>query len=245
MRVLGLIPARGGSKGVPRKNISPLCGRPLLEYTAQSALAARRLSRVILSTDDHEIAELGESLGIVVPFMRPKELADDASPTLPVVLHALDFMQSGGESFDAVCILQPTSPLRRSLDIDNCIELMEETGADSVVSVLPVPKTYNPHWVYLKDNDGKIALSTGDKEPIPRRQDLPLTFHRDGSVYVTRVTTLKSEQSLYGKSIFGYEIPSEFSSNLDTHEDWRALEIKLCGRTVGGPGGATKSAKTQ
>ena len=174
----------------------------------------------------------------MVPFMRPTALAEDASPTLPVVLHALDMMESGGERFDAVCILQPTSPLRRSADIDNCIALMEKTGADSVVSVLPVPKTYNPNWVYWMDRDGKIALSTGDKEPIPRRQDLPLSFHRDGSVYVTRVTTLKSERSLYGNRVFGYEIPSEFSSNLDTHEDWQAMEMKLCGQTVPAAGKA-------
>ncbi len=236
LKVLGLIPARGGSKGVPRKNIKPLCGRPLLAYTAQSALASKHLTRVILSTDDPEIAELGRSLGIDVPFMRPTTLAEDASPTLPVVLHALDFLKSNGERFDAVCLLQPTSPLRRAEDIDNCIELMGKTGADSVVSVLQVPESYNPNWVYWKDAEGRIALSTGDKEPITRRQDLPPSFHRDGSVYVTRVATLESEQSLYGDRVFGYEMRSEFSSNIDTAEDWQSLEMRLCGRSTSAVG---------
>jgi len=235
LKVLGIIPARGGSKGVPRKNIKPLCGRPLLAYTAESALAAKLLTSVILSTDDEEIAELGKSLGIGVPFIRPAVLAEDASPTLPVVLHAIDAMESTGESFDAVCLLQPTSPLRRAEDIDNCIELMDQTGADSVISLLPVPKNYNPNWVYWKDADGRIALSTGDKEPITRRQDLPPSFHRDGSVYVTRVATVKSG-SLYGDHVVGYEMPAEFSSNIDTPEDWQSLETRLCGRSTSAVG---------
>jgi CMP-N-acetylneuraminic acid synthetase len=229
MTVLGIIPARGGSKGIPRKNIKQLCGKPLLAYTAESALAAKRLTHVILSTDDDEIAELGRGLGIDVPFMRPADLAEDSSPTVPVVLHAVKTLQSSGKCFDAICLLQPTSPLRRSEDIDNCIDILEESGADSVVSVLPVPKTYNPKWVYWKDVNGKLALSTGDKEPISRRQDLPLSFHRDGSVYVTRVNTLQASHSLYGNCVLGYEIPLEFSSNLDTQDDWQNLEMRICG----------------
>ena len=227
LRVLGLIPARGGSKGVPRKNIKPLGGKPLLSYTAESALAATRLAKVVLSTDDEEIAELGRSLGIEVPFMRPAELAEDSSPTLPVVLHALEALEKSGEYFDAVCLLQPTSPLRRAEDIDGCVALMEATEADSVVSVLPVPKNYNPHWVYWKDSNGSLALSTGDKDPITRRQDLPPGFHRDGAVYVTRVDTLVSRRTLYGHKVVGYEMPLEFSSNIDTPEDWRELEARI------------------
>lgn len=227
LKVLGLIPARGGSKGVPRKNVKHLGGKPLLAYTAESALAARRLTRVILSTEDNEIADIGRSLGIDVPFTRPQELAEDSTPTLPVVLHALEALDSAGEQFDAVCILQPTSPLRRAEDIDNCIGLMETSGADCVVSVLAVPKTYNPNWVYWKDAEGRLALSTGEKEPMVRRQDLPPSFHRDGSVYVTRVETLTTRRSLYGDRVFGYEMPAEFSSNIDTPEDWEALETRI------------------
>ncbi|MCI0730285.1 MAG: acylneuraminate cytidylyltransferase family protein, partial [Chloroflexi bacterium] len=143
MRVLGLIPARGGSKGVPRKNIRLLCGKPLLQYTAESALAARRLSRVILSTEDEEIAEVGRRCGLDVPFLRPAELAQDDTAALPVVQHALRWLEAQGEWFDAICFLQPTCPLRRAEDIDACITLLEERNADTVVSVLAVPLQYN------------------------------------------------------------------------------------------------------
>src|SRR5262249_44411537 len=114
MRVLGLIPARGGSKGVPRKNLKLLCGQPLLLYTAREALASHKLSRVILSTEDPEIAAVGRQHGLEVPFMRPPELAEDSTPTLPVAQHAIRWMEQSGERFDALCLLQPTNPLRRT-----------------------------------------------------------------------------------------------------------------------------------
>ncbi|HEX2639627.1 MAG TPA: acylneuraminate cytidylyltransferase family protein, partial [Pyrinomonadaceae bacterium] len=146
MRTLGIIPARGGSKGVPRKNIKLLCGKPLLAYTAESALAAKRLTRVILTTEDPEIAAVGEKLGLDIPFMRPADLAHDNTPTLPVVVHAVETLEQMGETYDAVCLLQPTNPLRRPEEIDGCIDLLVRTGADSVFTVLRVPDTYNPKW---------------------------------------------------------------------------------------------------
>src|SRR5688572_9897282 len=124
-RVLGVVVARGGSKGVPRKNVRLLAGKPLLQYTAESALAARRLSRVILSTEDPEIADVGQRCGLEVPFVRPRELAADTTPGFLVVKHALQWMEDHAESFDALCLLQPTNPLRRSEDIDGCVELLE------------------------------------------------------------------------------------------------------------------------
>src|SRR5690606_26912718 len=171
MRVLGLIPARGGSKGIPRKNIRLLCGKPLLQYTVEAALGAVRLTRIILSTDDEEIAEVGRACGVEIPFLRPAELARDDTPTLPVVKHAVQWLETRGEYFDAICLLQPTNPLRRSEDIDNCIDLLERSHADAVVSVAPVPVKYNPHWVYFQGEDGLLHLSTGEAAPIPRRQD--------------------------------------------------------------------------
>ena len=141
MNVLGLIPARGGSKGVPRKNIRQLAGKPLLAYTAEAALASSRLTRVILSTDDEEIAEVGRSCGLEVPFLRPAKLAEDTTPTLPVVQHAVQFLETRGEQFDAICLLQPTNPLRQTSDIDGCIELLESAEADTVFTMLAVPET--------------------------------------------------------------------------------------------------------
>jgi len=227
MRVLGLIPARGGSKGVPRKNIRLLGGKPLLQYTAEAALAAQRLAKVILSTEDEEIADVGRNCGLAVPFLRPAELAEDDTPTLPVMQHAVSWMESRGERFDAVCLLQPTNPLRRSEDIDGCVELLEKSKADSVVTVLPVPAEYNPHWVYLSDASGRLRLSTGEASPIPRRQQLPPAFHREGSVYVTRRDVLMEQNSLYGKTLYGYSLESNASINIDTPQDWASAEIAL------------------
>jgi CMP-N,N'-diacetyllegionaminic acid synthase len=230
MRTLGLVPARGGSKGVPRKNVRPLCGKPLLEYTAEAALGARRLSRVVLSTDDPVIADVGRRCGLEVPFLRPAELARDDSPTLPVVQHALDFFARRHETFDAVCILQPTTPLRPPEYIDECIELLEESGADAVVTIVPVPPEHNPHWVYFRREDGRIELSTGEATPIPRRQDLPPAFRREGSVYVTRTEVVTRAGSLFGEQVLGYPVDPSQSVDINTPFDWTAAEQMLDAR---------------
>lgn len=226
LKVLGLIPARGGSKGVPRKNIKPLCGQPLLAYTAQSALASKLLTRVILSTDDEEIASVGEQLGLEV-LHRPSSLAEDTTPMMSVVADVVRRVEESGEVFDAMCLLQPTNPLRRTADIDACIELLNSSEADSVVSMLPVPHQYNPKWVFWGSADGSVSLSSGDSEPVTRRQDLPAAFHRDGSVYVTRRDVLFEFGNLYGKKILRYEMDPSLSVNIDTMEDWKLAEQML------------------
>jgi CMP-N-acetylneuraminic acid synthetase len=225
--VLGLIPARGGSKAVPRKNIKPLCGKPLLQYIVEAARFARSLTKVILSTDDDEIAAVGRDCGLDVPFLRPPELALDETPMLPVVQHAVRWLEQTGEFYDAVCLLQPTNPLRRSEDIDACVELLRRSGADSVVTILPVPAEYNPHWVYFQDGDEMLAISTGEAEPISRRQALPPAFHREGSVYVTRRDVLASRNSLYGTRMAGYLLDHRRCVNIDTPEDWARAESLL------------------
>lgn len=227
MRVLGIVPARGGSKGIPGKNVRPLGGKPLLVHTAEAALAARRLSRVVLTTDDERIAEVGRGCGLEVPFLRPAELATDDTPTLPVLQHAVAELERTGDRFDAICLLQPTSPFRGAGDIDGCIELLESADLDAVVSVLPVPPEHNPHWVYFRGAGGLLRLATGEDQPIPRRQELPPAFHRDGSVYVTRRNVLMEGNSLYGKRLGGYlmqALAGSRSVNLDTPADWERAE---------------------
>lgn len=226
MRVLGLIPARGGSKGIPRKNIRALGGRPLLQWTVDAALAARTLARVILSTDDRQIADMGASFGVAVPFLRPAELAEDGTTTLAVAAHALQSLENSGDYYDAVCILQPTSPFRRASDIDACVSLLSESGADCVLSVLPVPAEYNPHWVYFRAEDGSLRLSTGELQPIPRRQLLPAAFHRDGSVYVSRRDAIMVRHTLYGSRVLGHQVTAH-SINLDTLSDWERAESMI------------------
>jgi CMP-N-acetylneuraminic acid synthetase len=232
MRVLGLIPARGGSKGVPRKNIRLLAGKPLLQYTAEAALAARQLSRVVLTTEDLEIAEVGKRCGLDVPFLRPQELAQDSTPTLPVIQHALRWLANNGDNFDAVCLLQPTSPLRTAEIIDGCIDLFQQYQADCVVTMAAVPEKYNPHWVYFKNEQGFMQISTGEKDPIPRRQALSSAYHREGSVYVTKTTIVMEKNSLYGERLVGYILNEANLVNIDTLQDWENAE-KLMSRKIG------------
>ena len=227
MRTLGVVLARGGSIGIPRKNIRPLGGRPLLAYTADAALAARLLDRVILSTEDPEIAEVGRRCGLDVPFLRPAELARDDTPSLPVVRHAATEAESLWGRFDAVCLLQPTCPFRTADDIDACVALLDSAGLDSVVTVLPIPHEHHPLWAYYREPGGLIRLASGAAVPPTRRQDLPPAFHREGSVYVTRRRVLLEEGSLYGGTTGGVEIDPERSVNLDSLHDWRRAERML------------------
>jgi len=235
MRVLGLIPARGGSKGIPRKNIRPLGGKPLLAWTAEAALAARRLARVILSTEDEEIAAVGRACGLDVPFLRPAELARDDTPTLPVVRHALETLAASGDIYDAVCLLQPTNPFREVGLIDACVEKFEATGADTLFTVLPVPPEHNPHWVFFENADGSLRLATGEPAPIPRRQELPPAFHREGSVYVVRCSVVLERNTLFGTRWIGHPVHPNYALNLDTPADWERAEEavrRVCCETV-------------
>jgi CMP-N-acetylneuraminic acid synthetase len=231
-RVLGVITARGGSKGLPRKNILALGGRPLLAWTAEAALRAERLTRVILSTDDEEIAATGQSCGLEVPFLRPAELATDETPTLPVLQHAVAALELEGSSFDAICLLQPTSPLRTAGVIDGCIQLLDLSGADAVATVLEVPAEYNPHWVYFQDSEGDLRLAVGGESPLPRRQLLPRAFHREGSVYVVRRDVLMRDNTLYGRRLVGYLMQPHSSINIDDIEDFRRAEQLMAARAA-------------
>lgn len=233
MRVLGVIPARGGSKGVPGKNIRPINGRPLLEYTAAAAFAAKGLSRIVLSTDDDTIAEVGRRCGLEVPFLRPASLATDLTPTLPVIQHALTFVEDAGDTFDAVCILQPTTPLRPARDIDLCIERLRTSAADAVVTVVPVPPEHNPHWVYFSDLSGALKLSTGEREPIPRRQSLPRAFRREGSVYVVRRDVVMRQDTLFGDRLVGHVLDPAVCVDINSDQDWIRAEQMLRARDSG------------
>ena len=224
MRVLGIVTARGGSKGVPRKNIRALGGKPLIAWPAEAALRSARITRTVLSTDDEEIAAIGRSVGLETPFLRPAELAQDQTPTLPVLQHAVSILETAGDRYDAICLLQPTSPLRTAALIDACIGRFEAAAADSLITVLPVPAEHNPHWVYFETSDGALHLSTGEATPIPRRQELPAAYHREGSVYVMKRDVLMMQSSLYGARVIGHVVDPEQCVNIDTEEDWARAE---------------------
>lgn len=224
MKILGLIPARGGSKGVPRKNIKLLGNKPLLQYTTDVALQCSKITKVVLSSDDDEIMKVGEKLGIEVPFKRPANLATDKSPTLPVILHTLDFYEQQGVFFDAVCLLQVTSPFRTVSFVNDAIKTFVKQGTDSLVSVLEVPHEYNPHWTFEVNDNDTLQIATGEKEIISRRQELPTAYHRDGSIYITKVSVLKEQNSLYGNSISYIKSDKEKYVNIDTLADWEQAE---------------------
>ncbi len=225
MKILAIIPARGGSKGVPGKNIKKLHGKPLIQYSIESAISATQISRTILSTEDPIIQSIALSLGIEVPFIRPDSLAEDATPTLPVIQNALNWLSlNEGEYYDAVCLLQPTNPFRTPGFIDKAIECFIQSGADSLVSVLPVPTEFNPHWVFEPKEDGLLKIATGENNIIPRRQSLPPAFFRDGSIYLTLTNTLLKYDSLYGNKIGYIESDPAYYCNIDTMADWAKAE---------------------
>jgi CMP-N,N'-diacetyllegionaminic acid synthase len=227
MNVLGIIPARGGSKSVPKKNIKLLAGKPLLQYTVEASKNAKLLSRVILSSDDDEIINVARKLQLEIPFKRPQSLATDTSPTLPVIQHALQFFQSQNIHFDAVCLLQVTSPFKTGVFIDAAIKKFIESDCDALVSVQKVPTEYNPHWTFKANEEGFLNLTTNDKQIITRRQDLPTIYHRDGLIYITKTSVLLEQNSIYGNKIAYIESPEEGQINIDTMDDWLKAEAYL------------------
>ena len=224
MRILGIIPARGGSKGVPGKNIKLLNGKPLLQYTSEIALESKFLTDVILSSDDNQIIKVAKSLGIQVPFLRPEELAQDTTPTIDVIIHALRWYENQAIFFDAVCLLQVTSPFRTVAFLDQAIEKFIASGCDSLVSVQKVPHEYNPHWTFEVNPEGNLKIATGEDQIISRRQELPEAYHRDGSIYIMKTEVLLQQHSLYGKSTSLIESTPEFYVNIDTLADWEKAE---------------------
>ena len=227
MKILAIIPARGGSKGVPGKNIKLLNGKPLLAYTSEIALQSKYLREVIVSTEDEQIIEVAKNLGIGVPFVRPLELAQDNTPTIDVIIHALQWYENQNVLFDAICLLQVTSPFRTVDFLDNAIETFIEKGTDSLVSVQKVPHEYNPHWTFEVNAAGNLKIATGENQIISRRQELPTAYHRDGSLYITKTKVLLKEHSLYGESTAFIESDPESYVNIDTLEDWERAEVMI------------------
>lgn len=220
MNTLALIPARGGSKGIPRKNIRMMAGKPLIAWTIEAALRSSLLDAVVVSTEDEEIAEISLKFGALVPFMRPTELAGDATPGIDPVLHALDSLPQ----FDSVMLLQPTSPLRNTDDIDGCIKLARQRRAPSVVSICE-PDSH-PMWTYLLGTDLSMApLVAGNA--ATRRQDLPLVGALNGAMYFGEAAWLRNTRKLVGVETLGYMMSRDRSVDIDTPFDWKFAELLL------------------
>jgi N-acylneuraminate cytidylyltransferase len=223
MRSLGVVPARGGSKGVPRKNIRLLAGKPLIAWTIDAALAAKRLTRVVLSTDDEEIAQVARALGADVPFVRPADLSSDAARAIPVLQHALAACEAAGDApYDAVVMLQPTTPFRTAADLDGALELLEKSGADSVISVVDVEGHHPARMKYL-EGDRLVDPPFCEAYENQPRQELRAMYVRNGAIYATRRAVLASG-SLKGHDCRALVMPVERSVNIDTSLDFRYAE---------------------
>lgn len=229
MKTLGIIPARGGSKGVSRKNIRMLAGKPLLAWTAEAALASR-LDRVILSSEDPEIIEVARNHGVEVPFTRPQELADDLTPAIDVVLHALEILtETEGYRPDAVMLLQPTSPLRTTKHIDEAMELFEKSPeASSLVSVVEVPHNMTPESIMHLQENGYLKPLVSWDERQNLRHLKPVYYARNGAaIYLTRTDYIIQNRSLYGSKILAYFMTKESSIDIDDLFDFKLCELLL------------------
>lgn len=227
--VLGLVTARGGSKGVPRKNLRPVAGRPLIAWTLDAAKGSRRLTHVLVSTDDPEIVLAARGEGVEAPFLRPTEFAGDASPHIDVVLHALDWLRSNrGETYDYVCLLQPTSPLRTAQDIDGVIDLAVSREADAVVSISPSPVL--PNLIYRMDADAALTPLLPPVQGYARRQDLPAAYVLNGAIYVNRAESLRRERSFAPPGALGFLMPADRSLDVDEEADLLAADAALSTR---------------
>jgi CMP-N,N'-diacetyllegionaminic acid synthase len=219
LKVIGIIPARAGSKGVPGKNKKLLAGKPLIYYTLKAALYSK-LDKIVLTTDDVDIMEMGIHMGVEV-VKRPIELAQDHTPTLPVLRHVMEFQT---EEFDAVMTLQPTSPLRRAFHINEAIELFKANpNSDSLVSVISVPHNMTPSSL-MKLNGDLLENDLYGQSPILRRQDKPKLYARNGAaIYMTK--TSKIHEFVFGGKIIPYFMKKIESIDIDNHEDWQLAEL--------------------
>ncbi len=219
LEILALVPARGGSRSVPQKNLRLLGDRSLVARAVESGLQSRFVRRVVLSTDSEAIAEEGRKAGAEVPFLRPGELARDETPTAPVVVHALKRLkESEGYRPDILVLLQPTAPLRKARHVDEALDLLVSAGGRSVVSVTPVPGHFHPSWQF-SIRDGALFPFLGTAKVPHRRQDLPPTYTRNGAIYAAWTETWLAGSIAYGPGCVPYVMRPEESVNVDSPED--------------------------
>lgn len=231
--VLFLIPARGGSKGLPGKNIRPLLGKPLIGWTIETALKAAKAveGKVVVSTDDKAIADTAVAFGADVPFIRPAHLAEDSSSSVDVVLHALDFFENRNEIFDYVCMLEATSPQRDELDVLNALDiLMRSKSGQSIVGVCR-SESGHPSFLALMDEESKLIRPyEGEKFVFKRRQEIDDVYFFEGSMYISKVDTFRNRKSYYHENTLGYEMPKWKAHEIDDLVDFITIEALMKAR---------------
>ncbi|WP_078555812.1 cytidylyltransferase domain-containing protein [Bacillus alkalicellulosilyticus] len=220
-RILGIIPARGGSKGIPRKNIKDLGGKPLLAWTIEEAKKSKYIDKLILSSEDEEIISIAKKWGCDVPFKRPNELAEDNTPGSEPVVHALQHLPG----YDYVVLLQPTSPLRSIEDIDGCIRKCYESNSYSCVTVTTAEKS--PYWMYKVNGEGRMSQIIRQDKLESRRQDVPMVYSLNGAVYVAKVKEFLSEKSFITEDTLAYVMSKINSIDIDDQDDFSYVQYLI------------------
>ena len=222
-RILALIPARGGSKGILHKNITPLAGEPLIKYSIDAAKQSKYIDYVLVSTDDAEIADIAKKYGAKVPFLRPKELASDTAKTIDAVLHAIETLRKAGETFDSLVLLQPTSPLRTAEDIDKAIETFYQFNRQPVVSVSEV----SDHPILIRTIEqtpnGDRLKPLLDGSSTVRRQDMPPFYRVNGSIYINPIEEI-SQTTSFNDNLVPFIMQKNHSVDIDEPIDLRIAE---------------------
>lgn len=227
--ILAIIPARGGSKGVPRKNVRELNGKPLIGYTIEAAKKSNKVSRVVVTTEDIEIATVSKEYKAEVPYLRPDELSQDNSPTMECILHMLNYLEkTEGYVPDYVLLLQCTSPLRNYSHINEAIDKLLNSDYDSIVSVCEAE--VNPYWANIFEGD-KLKYFIEEGRKITRRQELPNVYRMNGAIYLIKTEVLKKQKTFEPEEVMGYIMDSYSSVDIDTEMDFKIAEaiIKECG----------------
>ena len=219
--VLAVIPARGGSKGLKNKNIKVIKGKPLISWTIDAALKSKYIDKVIVSTDSKKIEKISKEYGASVPFLRPKDLAEDATSSIDVMLHAVEHFPE----YKYIIMLQPTSPLRKCSHIDQAFELFLKSNMDSCVSVTKDKKT--PFWSYFMTNENSLITLFPNKEIPSRRQEIISTYHLNGAIYISSILNLKEKKSFITEKTFGYEMSEEVSIDIDDIDEFRVASRLL------------------
>jgi len=225
-KILAMIPARGGSKRLPRKNIRELHGRPLIAWTIEEAKKSRYIDRIIVSTDNKEIAEVSKRFGVEVPFLRPKELAQDETKTIDVVRHTIEWAEKeSGEVYGLLITLQPTSPLRSSEDIDNAVELLFKKNAKAIVSVCEAEN--HPYWSNVLPKDGCMDGFVKPENESKNHQDFPAFYRLNGVFRLAYIDYFKKEGAFFGRDTYAYIMPRERSVDINDEMDFDFAEFLM------------------
>ncbi len=227
-KILGIIPARGGSKGLPGKNIRMLCGKPLIAWSIASALKSQCIDELMVTTDSNEIAQVAEQYGANVPFIRPDELATDEAKSVDVVAHTIDWYEERQKRYDLLMLLQPTSPLRTAEDIRNAVSLFFDKQAEAVISVCGVD--HHPWWSNTLPADGSMKQFLRPEISKTNRQDLPVFYRLNGAIDLIENRLFMERRSFWPERTYAYIMPQERSIDIDSMIDFRLAELLLGGK---------------